>query len=166
MAIDAARFRAVCGRFATGVTVVTATVDGTAYGMTANAFSSVSLDPPLVLICVDRRAAFHDRVAGAGAFCVNLLAARQREISDRFAGRQPGVTDRFAGLTWRAGVTGAPILDGGLGYLDCRLWATYDGGDHSIYVAEVLDAAIADGPDADAPLLFFASRYRGIGGDV
>lgn len=166
MAIDSHQFRTVCGRFATGVTVVTAVVDGEPYGMTANAFCSVSLDPPLVLVCIDRRAAFHDRVARAGAFAVNLLAARQREISDRFAGRRPDLADRFSGLAWRPGATGAPVLDGGLGHLDCRLWAAYDGGDHTIYVGQVVDAAVVGGADADDPLLFFASRYRSIGGPL
>lgn len=158
-AVSGAEFRHTLGRFATGVTVVTTVLDGVAHGMTANAFSSLSLDPLLVLVCVDRGARLHERLKGAGAFAVTVLAEDQEAVSRRFAARHPGGEEgRFDGVpTVPAPVSGAPLLSGGLVYLDCRLDAVHPGGDHSIFVGEVLAAGELDGT---GPLLWYEARYH------
>jgi flavin reductase len=153
-------FRGVMGRFATGVTVMTATADGVPHGMTANAVSSVSLDPRLVLVCVERSTVMAERVQRAGAFALSLLTAGQAEISDRFAdGDRPDGDEQFAGVEVAAAATGSPILAGAMAWLDCRVWETYDGGDHVIVVGEVVDLAeVSD----DAPLLYYRGGYRSL----
>ncbi len=153
---DVATFRRVVGRFATGVVVVTTQTSDGLHGLTANAFCSVSLEPMLVLTCVDRLARGHDRVSQAGAFAVSILSDRQEFLADRFAGRAPLVNARFEGVPYGEAVTGAPVLAGSAAWLDCQLWATYDGGDHSIFVGRVLAAG---DDEAAAPLLFHDSRY-------
>lgn len=158
--LDGADFRKVMGRFATGVTIVTGRAGNEAHGMTVNAFSSISLAPATVLVSLSKGARTEKLVHSAGAFAVNILAAGQADLSDRFAGRHKDKEDdRFQGFEWTTAVTGAPIFKGVLAYLDCRLRKTFDGGDHSIYLGEVV-AARAD--DATAPLLFFQSRYRAL----
>ena len=154
---DIAMFRRVVGRFASGVVVVTMRTDEGLHGLTANAFCSVSLDPLLVLVCVDKLARGHERLEQAGSFAISILSDRQEFLAERFAGRAPLVNARFDGIPHRRAVTGAPILEGSVGWLDCRRWATYDGGDHSIFVGRVV--AAADGPAA-APLVFHESRYK------
>jgi flavin reductase (DIM6/NTAB) family NADH-FMN oxidoreductase RutF len=155
--VDPVAFRHVVGRFATGVTVVTTVADGRAHGMTVNSFTSVSLDPLLVLFCCEHDAALHAPVLAAGAWAVSVLAADQQEVAAWFATRaEPGV-DQFAGWASRPGpVTAAPLLDGALGWLECRTWATYDGGDHTVILGEVV--GLQTGADA-APLLYFRSSY-------
>jgi flavin reductase len=162
--VDAARFRAVLGRFATGVTVMTSLADDDVHGMTANAVSSVSLDPPLVLVCVDRTAIMADVVGRGGRFGLSILHRGQRALSDRFADptRPPGL-EQFDGVATHTRVTGAPLLDDALGWLDCRVWASYDGGDHVIVVGEVVDLDV--GPQDD-PLLYFRSGYGGYEADA
>jgi flavin reductase len=157
--VDASRFRAVLGRFATGVTVMTSVADGAVHGMTANAVSSVSLDPPLVLVCVERSAIMAGVVERGQRFALSILAHGQRALSDRFAepGRPPG-HDQFDGVGTHTRVTGSPILDDAVGWVDCRVWATYDGGDHDIVVGEVVDLDIGE---QDDPLLYFRSAYGG-----
>jgi flavin reductase len=131
--------------------------DGIPHAMTANAVSSVSLDPPLVLVCVERSAVMAGEVAASGRFALSFLAADQAELSDRFADpARPEGQEQFDGVEVRTAVTGAPILEGALGWLDCRVWASYDGGDHEIVVGEVL--ALDVGP-ADDPLLYYRSGY-------
>jgi flavin reductase (DIM6/NTAB) family NADH-FMN oxidoreductase RutF len=154
--VDAATFRRVVGRFATGVVVVTTRTDEGLHGLTVNAFCSVSLEPLLVLVCVDKLARGHERLAQAGAFAISILSVRQEFLADRFAGRAPLVNARFDEAPYQQAITGAPILDGCVAWLDCRLWATYDGGDHSIFVGEVV--AAADDREAQ-PMLFLDSRY-------
>jgi flavin reductase len=154
---DTAAFRAVLGRFATGVGVMTTVRDGTPHAMTANAVSSVSLDPPLVLVCVERSAVMADEVAASGVFALSFLAADQAELSDRFSDpARPEGQEQFDGVEVRTAVTGAPILEGALGWLDCRVWASYDGGDHEIVVGEVLALDVGT---ADDPLLYYRSGY-------
>lgn len=150
--------REVMGTFATGVTVMTTTVDGQPHGMTANAVSSVSLDPALVLVCVDRGTVMSEAVRAGGCFALSVLADDQRELSNRFADpSRPTGHPQFAGVAARAEATGAPVLDGALGWVDCRVWAEYDGGDHIIVVGEV---EALDTGDERAPLLFHRGRYR------
>ncbi len=154
------RFRSVLGRFVTGVGVMTAVAtDGQPHGMTANAITSVSLDPPLVLVCVDRDAIMADVVVEAGSFALTFLAADQERLSRWFADpdRPPGGA-QFDTVTTSTQKTGSPILGGGVGWVDCRTWAAYDGGDHVIVVGEVLALGEADDPGA-APLVFDRGTY-------
>lgn len=154
--IDPDRFRAALGSFATGVSVMTTVVDGVPHGMTANAVSSVSIDPPLVLVCVARDALMATRVVDAGTFALSFLAAEQADVSSRFADpERPKGIEEFAGIETRAERTGAPVLPGNVGWVDCRIWSTADGGDHVIVLGEV----VALGSDSDRPLLYFRGAY-------
>jgi len=154
MAIDKDQFRQVLSHFAAGVTVVT-TLDGEQrpHGLTATAFTSVSLEPPLVLVCIDKSADTYPHFEPAGLFAVNFLALDQRDISQRFA-KHGG--EKFAGLGWRPGVLGAPLLDGTIGHVECRIRYSYEGGDHTILVGEIESADTSDGE----PLLHFRHAYR------
>lgn len=139
--LDAQAFRQVMGTFPTGVTVVTVPdAVGTPMGLTVNSFTSVSLEPPLVLVCIARSSATHDRLLEAGRFAVNVLSAGQEEVAVRFAA-EPSA-GRFKGVGWEAGPGGVPLLDGVAAWLLCTLEAVYPGGDHSILVGRV-DAAEA-----------------------
>ncbi|HWP57113.1 MAG TPA: flavin reductase family protein [Candidatus Acidoferrales bacterium] len=143
--------------FATGVTVVTARdEEGQNFGITANAFTSVSLDPPLVLVCIDKSAQCYSCFEETKTFAVNILSERQQDISRRFATK--GI-DKFEGLSWRAGASGVPLIDGAVGHVECRIVERYEGGDHTIYLAEVISGEARDG----APLLFFRSKYHRLG---
>ena len=153
-------YRDLIGRFATGVTVVTVHDGDEPCGMTANSIASVSLDPLLVLVCVDRAASTYERMQRAGSFAVNILSAHQRELSDFFARTARG--DPMGGFLHRPGRTGSPLLKDTLGWVDCRLWQQYDGGDHTIVVDEVVDMQLAR-PDG-APLLFYAGGYHELAG--
>src|SRR3712207_7565027 len=108
--LDSLTFRQIVGQFATGVVAVTTCSDEGLHGLTANAFCSVSLEPPLVLVCVDRLARGHDRIAEAGGFGISILGDRQELLSERFAGRAPLVNARFEGVPYLTAVTGAPLL--------------------------------------------------------
>jgi len=154
MPIDKELFRQVLSHFATGVTVVT-TLDAARrpQGLTATAFTSVSLEPPLALVCIDKTAETYAHFAPAGVFAVNFLALDQREVSQRFA-KHGG--DKFSATSWRPGELGTPILAGTIGYVECRIVHSYDGGDHTIYVGEIESAAAAEGQ----PLLYFRHAYR------
>ena len=156
MTVDTELFRAVMGRFATGVTVVTTSKGAERYGITVNAFCSVSLDPPLVLICIDRTSQVHDIVIESGIFAVNFLAEDQEHLSNCFAGHSEYRYREFCGATFHSGATGAPLLDGTLGYVDCRIADVYPAGDHSIIVGsvEALGTSVEDDP-----LLYYRSRY-------
>ena len=156
-------FRSAVGSFATGVTVVTTRGEEHAYGMTANAFSSVSLDPPLVLVCVISPSEGSAQIRRNGCFAVNILAEEQEPISRYFASRdRPRGRDAFREVAHRIATSGSPILDGAIGYLDCRLHATHEAGDHEIFIGEVLELGFdADGP----PLVFHGGRYRPIAAD-
>lgn len=141
-------------RFASGVTVVTARRGHARFGLTASSFVSVSLEPPLVLVCVSKALLAHEVIEESGAFAVNILGVHQREAALRFAGLKPEFPDRFEGLDWASGVTGSPLLKGSVASLDCRLHASHPGGDHTIYVGEVLTAVIA----SDEPPLLYHRR--------
>jgi len=150
--------REVMSQFATGITVLTAAGD-CGHGMTANAFTSVSLDPPLVLCCVARPARFHESVLCAGSFGVSFLAADQEPVARYFADkRRPHGPVQFDAVEWVPGPhTGSPLLSGALGWLECRLSTVYEGGDHSIFLGKVLSAS--RGPDRQA-LLFYGGGYH------
>lgn len=157
MPIDKNELRRVMGHFATGVTVITTVnKDGQMLGLTANAFSSVSLDPPLCLISVDKKAESYGSFEESRVFTVNILASDQEALSRKFA---VSGGNKFEGVAYRIGANGAPILDGALAYIECKLYAAYDGGDHTIYLGEVQQAEITEGK----PLLFFRGGYREIG---
>ena len=150
--------RAVCGAFATGITVVTAGKDSPR-GMTANSFTSVSLKPPLILVCVLREAAMHDEILARDAFAVSVLSAGQEQVARYFADhRRPRGEHEFDLVDSAPGPhTGSPILNGALAWMDCRLAAVYNGGDHSIFLGEVLD--LGRGPAGDA-LLFYGGGFH------
>lgn len=157
MPIDRNELRRVMGHFATGVTVITTrSKDGKPYGLTANAFTSVSLDPPLLLVSVDKKAESYPYFEESGVFTVNILADDQESLSRRFA---VSGGPKFEGVAYRAGANGAAILDGALAYIECKLAATYPGGDHTLYLGEVQEAGTVEGK----PLLFFRGGYRAIG---
>ena len=152
--IEAAEFRRILGHLAAGVAVVTAPdPGGEPRGLTANAVTSVSLDPPLVLVCVDRTSETHDCIDRAGAFAISFLTEEGETLARRFASGSGG--EKFDGVAYRSELTGAPILEEALGWIDCRTWATYDGGDHTIFVGEVM----AGDADAGSPLLYFRGGY-------
>jgi flavin reductase (DIM6/NTAB) family NADH-FMN oxidoreductase RutF len=144
MSIDPLEFRRVMGHWATGVAVIaTRTSDGTPRGLTASAVCSLSLHPPLLLVCIDRSAETHDCIRDAGIFAVNMLAVDQEPVARRFAGKHER-EERFDGLRLGTGVTGAPILDGVVAWADCAVDAEHEGGDHTIFVGRVLDAGNSD----------------------
>ena len=155
--LDSREFRTVLGSFATGVTVVTAAHEQP-HGMTANAFTSVSKDPPLVLVCVDRSAVMHERMTGAGTFAVSVLAARQEPLARYFADRRrPTGEAEFDPVAWTYGRwTGAPLLRGALAWLECDLWDAHSAGDHSIFIGSVVSLACSTDPEA---LVFYRGRY-------
>lgn len=157
--IPSEEFREIAGLFATGVTVVATTHHDMLHGMTANAFASVSLDPLLVLVCVDRDAGLHDLLATSKTFAVTILAEDQIQDAIWFASpRRPSGRDQFDGVLWRPGpATGSPVLAEGIAFLDCRLAEIHEGGDHSIFLGEVLDLGLLRPAE---PLLFYAGRYR------
>lgn len=150
---DQGEFRKVLGQFATGVTIITAVSDGEPAGVAANSFTSVSMDPPLVLFCVSRTSSTWPRIEAARKFAVNILGEHQEEVSRLFATKG---ADRFGAVDWHLGVGGSPVLHDTLAYLDCEFWAEYDGGDHIIVVGRVLDLGVTH--DA-GPLLFFRGKY-------
>jgi 3-hydroxy-9,10-secoandrosta-1,3,5(10)-triene-9,17-dione monooxygenase reductase component len=147
------KFRDVLGRFCTGVTVVTSMSSGRPVGMTCQSFSSVSLDPPLVLFCPAKSSRAWPQMQRAGFFCVNLLSHDQLDLSNGFAAKD---TDKFAGVSWRPSATGAPLLDGVLGWVDCTVYAVHEAGDHYVVIGRVMDLGVEDAPH---PLLFYRGRY-------
>jgi 3-hydroxy-9,10-secoandrosta-1,3,5(10)-triene-9,17-dione monooxygenase reductase component len=150
---DDARFRAVLGHFATGVTIVTAVDEGEPVGMAANSFTSLSLDPPLVLFCIAHSSSTWPRIENAGTFAVNILGEGHAELAQLFAKKG---ADRFGSTAWRVGVSGAPVLEDAIAYIDCTFEACYPGGDHKIVVGRVLDLDVREGA---RPLLFFRGGY-------
>jgi flavin reductase (DIM6/NTAB) family NADH-FMN oxidoreductase RutF len=154
MPVDPSDFRAVLGRFASGITVITARdAEGRDAGMTVSAFSSLSLEPPLILVCVDRAASAGPVIEAASHFAVNILSDEQEALSRRFS--QKGV-DRFEGVGFARSPHGPALLEGALATLECRVAARHPGGDHTILVGEVLDASMHEGH----PLLYYRSGYR------
>lgn len=157
MALDTSRFRAAMGCLAAGVTIVT-TVDrqGEPWGLTATAVSSVSLAPPLVLVCIDHAADCYAAFREARGFAVNLLRDDQEHLSRHFATKE---SLKFVGIAQLPGVTGAPILSGALAHVECRVTAQYPGGDHTIIVGEAVDSRVASSNENGSPLVHFRGRY-------
>lgn len=151
-------FRYVLGHFATGVTIIT-TCDGDSrpVGLTASAFTSVSLDPPLVLVCVDHKSQSYPSLLERGRFAVNILGAEQEAVSRRFASTR---LDKFDGLAFRMSDWGLPLIDGALAQLECTTVNTHAGGDHTIFVGRVERAQVGSGE----PLLYYRGRYDRLAG--
>ncbi len=155
MAFDSLAQRRILGHFATGVTVVTASQNGEIQGMTANAVTSLSLNPPLVLVAVDKTAAMHVALTASRHFALNILSDAQEQLSRRFAQRGP---KEINDLTWITAASGAPILADALAWVDCRLADILPGGDHDIFIGEIL----AGDAHAGTPLLYYCGKYRRI----
>lgn len=154
MAIETSEFRRILGHWVSGVAVVAARApDGQPCGLTANAVASVSLQPPLILVCIDHAADSHDCIRDAGSFSVNVLASDQERLSRRFAAWD--LARKFEGVAWSMGVTGAPILDDVLAWIECRIHAVHPAGDHSIFVGEVIAGDAREG----VPLLYYRGGY-------
>jgi flavin reductase (DIM6/NTAB) family NADH-FMN oxidoreductase RutF len=164
MSLNSSDFRKAMGCFATGVTIITVDLEGVVHGMTANAFASVSLDPPLVLVCVDRKASTHAHLHAKKRFGINVLGEDQRAISAYYARaeRDHEHAETDAGARFDRTRHGTPMLHGALAFLECRLHTAQVAGDHTIFIAEVEDVLVRDGE----PLLFFRGKYRKVGEDV
>ena len=155
MPIDDAGFKQAMSHFASGVTVVTTEHDGTPYGLTVASFASLSLHPPLVLVCIEKTVKSHDAIASAKKFGVSILGAQQADVSNRFASKSD---DKFAGIATTRGELGVPLIDGAVCTMECKVRDQLPGGDHSIFVGEVADVHVREG----APLVYFRSGYRQI----
>ncbi len=165
MAADAQSFKSALGRFCSGVTVLTLAGPEGDHGMTASAFCSLSIEPPLILVCVKKDNTTHGLLEQVKGFAVNLLSAEQLSISNRFAGWGfPEDQDKWADLEFTRGeASGAPLISGAMAHLDCTTWAAQDGGDHTIFIGQVESASSFGERDDLVPLLYFAGRYRGLG---
>jgi flavin reductase (DIM6/NTAB) family NADH-FMN oxidoreductase RutF len=157
MGIDPREFRRVLAQWASGVAIVTSRHEGRVQGMTVSAFSSVSLEPPLVLVCADRSSITNEIIQASKVLAVSVLSAEQQDLSQRFASKQDEHR-RFEGLACSDGSTGCPRIPGALAWLDCHVVQAVEAGDHVVYIAEVDSAEVSDG----RPLLYFRSRYAGI----
>ena len=164
MTLNAAQFRKAMGCFATGVTIITLDLDDEVHGMTANAFASVSLDPMLVLVCVDHSTRTHAHLHTKKRFGVNILSEDQRGISEYYARPERSHEDAEseAGARFDRTSHGTPVLHGALAYLECRLHSAQIAGDHTIFIAEVEDVVVHEGD----PLLFFRGKYRTVGEEI
>ena len=150
-------FRTICGQFATGVAVVTTAHKGQHYGLTVNSFTSVSLEPPLVLFCVDRQARFNEPAQQSGVVAINFLKEHQKELSNRFANPKLSTAERYDGVSLTK-ENPAPVLADTLAHLECTIEAVHAGGDHHIYVARVNSGGFTQG----APLLYYGGSYRSV----
>ncbi len=149
----AQHFRDVLGRFATGVTVVTSSSDGNPIGMTAQSFAAVSLSPPMVLFCPAKTSRAWPLMEAAGFFCVNLLAEDQEDLSVRMATK---ADEKFEGVRWSPAKSGAPLIEGVLGHVDCTVHAVHEAGDHYVVIGRVQALELGD---KDSPLLFYKGEY-------
>jgi flavin reductase (DIM6/NTAB) family NADH-FMN oxidoreductase RutF len=157
--VDVALYRRAVGRFATGICVVTTRIGDLDHAMTVNAFTSVSLEPVLVLVCVELEARFHDAVTEAGFWGVSVLDGDSRRVADRLSQRGRPLHDQLVSVPHRPGpVTGAALLDGALATLECRTTAVHPAGDHSIVVGEVVGVTLPD--EMDDALLYHRGAYR------
>jgi len=150
-------FKRALSNFCSGVTVVTYEVAGRKAGLTVSAFCSVSLDPPLVLVCIGKRGASAQAMGTAGAFAVHILNTGQIELGSRFGGMVPGGGDPFEGVASGKAATGAPILQDSLCWLDCTVHAIHEAGDHRIFVGRVVETG--SGPEGD-PVLYHQRKWR------
>jgi flavin reductase (DIM6/NTAB) family NADH-FMN oxidoreductase RutF len=158
MTLDAKEQRRILGKFATGVTVASTKIGDETWGMTANAVASLSLNPPLVILCIQKEGQPRSKFEQGGCFALNILSEDQQEISDRFAFKGP---KDFSDLETTTAVTGAPILNGSLGWVDCKLKEILPGGDHDIFVGEIV---AGEAGDNGLPLLYFSGRYSRLPG--
>jgi flavin reductase (DIM6/NTAB) family NADH-FMN oxidoreductase RutF len=157
MSVSKQEFRTALGHFASAVTVVTTRcADDRLAGITVTAFSSLSLEPPLTLICIDKRAFLHGHLQQGGCFAVNVLAQSQEALSRRFAHTDP---DQFGGVGYTRGIDGTPLLDDVLAVIECRIVALHDGGDHTIVVGQVEATRVTDGK----PLMYYRGGYGQMG---
>ncbi len=157
MMIDSQLFRAALAQWASGVTIVTAVRNEKRVGITASSFSSVSLEPPRVLICIAKHLQTHKIIEESQAFGVNILSEAQQEWGMCFAGKVPENQDRFAGIDVFTATTGSPLLPKVLAWLDCQVSAGFDGGDHTIFLGEVVAAGVDGGVD---PILYHNRHWR------
>jgi len=157
--VDPLEFRTIIGHFATGVTVITTADGDELQGMTANAVTSLSLEPTMILVCVEKATYTHGVLERGGVFAVNILGEHQEEVSRLFAKRSPPETGTLRGLAFSRGHTGAPLLDDCLAYIECRVADVLEGGDHSIFLGEVVAAQATSDV---APLIFYRGRYRAL----
>lgn len=159
--MESRAFRDIVGHFPTGVVVVTSadSASGAMHGVTINAFASLSLDPPLALVCISHDTQSHDFLTTRRSFVVNVLARRQVALAERFAGRAPLVTAEFSGVPHHPGIDGAPLLDGCVAWIECLRSAAHPGGDHTILVGAVVSASLGDDDD---PLVFFTGDYTSL----
>lgn len=154
MSVSDEEFRLACGRFATGVCVASVLdSEGQPHGLTVNSFSSVSLEPPLVLICLGHAVTIIDLFRESKCFGISVLAADQQEVSEKFARKG---SDRFDGVGWFRGESGVPLLTGALATMECRVRHRVAAGDHDIFIGEMVRSAVSDGE----PLIYFSSQYR------
>jgi len=156
MPVATESFRQVLGSFATGVTIVTLKNNDGVHGLTVNAFTSVSLEPPMILICIQKDGDSRTCMAGTDAFVVNILSADQKVLAQRFADSDLDSHERFENLSYRPSQGSIPILDDSLGYLECHIVNQFEGGDHTIFLAQVENAKINK---HKSPLVFYRSTY-------
>lgn len=154
MTPDTAQFRTVLGHFTSGVVVVTGSSGEAPVGLTAQSFSSLSLEPPMVLFCVGRASTTWPRFRDTGRFCVHVLGHHQETVARQFA---HSGADKFAGVGWSWGPFGNPVLDGCIAYIECSMKHVYDEGDHHLVTADVLDLRLGEGSE---PLLFYRGEFR------
>lgn len=157
MPVSKEEFRRALGLFASGVCVVTTRdASGRLHGITVSAFCSVSLEPPLISVCIEKNTGSHQAFTESAAFVVNILNANQQHVSDRFAAR---IADKFEGVAYSAGVNDLPVLDGALANLECVLKHSFDAGDHTIFVGQIEKSTVSE----REPLVYFQGSYRAIG---
>ena len=156
MGLDSKEQRRILGKFATGVTVASTKVGDETWGMTANAVTSLSLDPPLVLLCIQQEGQSRSKFEEGGCFALNILSDQQQELSDRFAFKGP---KDFSDLETTTAETGAPILKDSLGWVDCKLKEILPGGDHDIFIGEIVAGGAAED---GAPLLYYGGKYAAL----
>ena len=159
LTVDPQEFRSIAGQFATGVTVITAADGDLLQGMTANAFTSVSLDPVMILVCIDKGSHTHRVLEAGRAFTVNMLAHHQEDVSRIFAKRAEPEHGTLRGVPFRIGETGAPILEDCLAFLECRISDVLPAGDHSIFLGQVVNEGVVREAE---PLLFFRGKYHSL----
>lgn len=153
--VDDATFKLAMSQFTSGVTIVSTTHEGERYGLTVSSFASLSLAPPLVIVCVERSVKSHDAIAAARRFGVSILEAGQAVLSNRFASK---VDDKFEGVATVTGSTGVPLIAGALCLIECTVRDILPGGDHTIFVGEVVRVSIGEGE----PLVYYRSAYRAL----
>ena len=156
MSVSPKLFRNTLAKFCTGVTIVTTKNQEGMHGLTVNAFTSVSLDPPLILVCILKNGFSHSTLCECETFVVNILSLEQKELSDRFANPALDSEERFRDLSFQVSENGVPILAGNLGHLECRVVNLFEGGDHTIFIGQVENGDFSEGKQ---PLLFYDSGY-------